>query len=299
MKPGPDATVGRALRDGLARVTAAPATVAGTLALTLLFSLPPLQPHLTPADVLFSHYLTFATWPPGFAAMPVCLWLLANLGAAAGGLANLVSDAVWLVLWSFLLGGLIDRFARNRPTRGPGFFGACGAHFGPMLRLGLTELAFDLAAFLLLAPRIAARPYVRAVTLLLVVAVGVVVHYARVRLVVEDRRSAAAAILAGGRFVRRNFAGAVTIYLLFGACLVIPYLLLLNTRTADGTWLLLAGGEMLMALQLFLALASLAAATALFQSRLAHASYTAGPQLVWPESPAAEAIANLAPSIHS
>jgi len=37
-------------------------------------------------------------------------------------------------------------------------------------------------------------------------------------------------------------------------------------------------------------------AHAFFQSRLAHASYTAGPPLVWPESPAAEAITNLSPS---
>jgi hypothetical protein len=34
----------------------------------------------------------------------------------------------------------------------------------------------------------------------------------------------------------------------------------------------------------------LASQTALFQSNLAHASYTAAPVPVWPESPAAEAI---------
>ena len=35
-----------------------------------------------------------------------------------------------------------------------------------------------------------------------------------------------------------------------------------------------------------------ASAIALFQSRLAHAGYTAAPPLQWPESPAAETIAN-------
>jgi hypothetical protein len=41
---------------------------------------------------------------------------------------------------------------------------------------------------------------------------------------------------------------------------------------------------------------SWASAAALFQGRLAHASYTAGPRLEWPESPAAEAISNLSRS---
>jgi len=36
---------------------------------------------------------------------------------------------------------------------------------------------------------------------------------------------------------------------------------------------------------------------ALFQSRLAHAGYTAAPPAVWPESASAEAIANAAPTI--
>jgi hypothetical protein len=49
-------------------------------------------------------------------------------------------------------------------------------------------------------------------------------------------------------------------------------------------------------LLLFVLVASWASAIALFQARLAHASYTAGPPLEWPESPAAEAITNLSSS---
>ena len=278
----------------MARVASAPAALAGMLALTLLFSLPS---NLTPSNALFSHYLTFASWPPGFGAMPVCLWLLTNGEATVGGFLNIASDLVWLVLWSFLLGGLIDRYARNRPTRGRGFFGACGAHFGSMLRLGITELAINLGCFLLIVPRIAGNAYGRAATLLLVLTVGALVHYARVRIVVEDRRSAVGALLAGGRFVRRHAAAASAIYVLFGACLIVSYLVLLGlpAREFDAGWLMVVAGESFIALQLFLAFASLASATALFQARLAHASYTAGPRLEWPESPAAEAIANLAP----
>ena len=43
----------------------------------------------------------------------------------------------WLVIWSFLSGGVLDRLARNRPTRTAGFFAACGTHFWRFLRLGL------------------------------------------------------------------------------------------------------------------------------------------------------------------
>jgi hypothetical protein len=58
----------------------------------------------------------------------------------------------------------------------------------------------------------------------------------------------------------------------------------------------LAAGEAGTFVQTFLILASWASATTLFQARLAHASYTAGPRLEWPDSPAAEAITNLMPS---
>ncbi len=292
---GAGAAVGHAFRDGIARTASAPAAFAGVLALTLLFSLPS---DLTPSNAVFSQYLTFASWPPAFGAMPVSLWLLTDRASALGGFLNMAPALVWLILWSFLLGGLIDRYARNRPTRGRGFFGACGAHFGAMLRLGMAELCINAGCVVLLGARIAGNGYARAATLLLVLTAGAIVHYARVRLVVEDRRSAVGALLAGGRFLRRHAAASVAIYVTFAACLVLSYLILLRQPPPglESEWLTAAAGESVIALQLFLALASLASATTLFQARLAHASYTAGPRLEWPESPAAEAIANLAPS---
>ena len=36
------------------------------------------------------------------------------------------ATAAWLLIWSFLSGGIIDRLARDRPTRTSGFFAACG-----------------------------------------------------------------------------------------------------------------------------------------------------------------------------
>ena len=45
--------------------------------------------------------------------------------------------------------------------------------------------------------------------------------------------------------------------------------------------------------RLLLKLQFLASQTALFQTNLAHAAYTAAPEPVWPDSPAAESIRNV------
>jgi hypothetical protein len=164
---------------------------------------------------------------------------------------------------SFLFGGIIDRYARARPTRAAGFFAACGRHLGAMLRLAAIEIALYLAVDNL--------PDVRA-ALALAALVSLIGVYARVRLVVEDRRSAAGAILAAGRFIRRNPA-ALAVYAVWAAAA-------LALATAA------RGAAPILVLPL------LASATVLFQSRLAHAGYTAAPPVEWPESPAAEAIAN-------
>ena len=70
--------------------------------------------------------------------------VLDNLGGLLDNLpmATTIAGATgaWLVLWSFLSGGVLDRYARMRPTRTIGFFAACGTHFWRFLRIGL--LAF-------------------------------------------------------------------------------------------------------------------------------------------------------------
>ena len=198
-----------------------------------------------------------------------------------------------MVVWSFLAGGILDRYARNRPTRGRGFFGACGAHLPSMLRLGITEWLIWRAA-----SAIDLGSTRGSVLMIAGLAAGLVFLYARVRLVVEDRRSALGALLAGGRFIRRNPA-AVPMFLIFQATVWIFIWLWgrLARELVDGGWLRFAAAELAITLLLFVVFASWAAATSLFQSRLAHASYTAGPPLEWPESPAAEAITNLSPSL--
>jgi hypothetical protein len=285
----PSGGVAHAVSDGIARVASAPAILAGTLALTFLFSLSLSQPLIEPF-VLFEQYLAI-------------LWL-SPLSISLGPSQTIL----WLVVWSFLAGGILDRYARNRPTRGRGFFGACGAHFPALLRLAVIEWLVLFAA-----ARAGLDRYTGLAPTVVALAFGLLFLYARVRLVVEDRRSAIGAVLAGGRFIRRNPA-AVPIFLVFAAAvwggnwvwatlgpvLEEPPLLPFGVRlgpVSDGPSLLpYAACELIVATILFLVFASWASAIALFQARLAHASYTAGPPLEWPESPAAEAITNLSSS---
>jgi hypothetical protein len=187
--------------------------------------------------------------------------LLSPLHPRTASARTLVEFAL---VWSFLAGGLIDRYARARPTRGYGFFGACGRHLGAMLRLTAIEAPLLYLILVRVADWRAAA--------VLGAALALVITYARVRVAVEDRRSAIGAVAAALRFLARNPAGAI-VYLIWMAAAV-P--LALSTRAAAP----------------IIVLPVLASTTVFFQSRLAHARYTAAPALEWPESPAAEAIVN-------
>jgi hypothetical protein len=170
----------------------------------------------------------------------------------------------FVLVGSFLAGGIIDRYARARPTRGYGFFGACGRHFGAMLRVAAAVVLLYLAADNLPDRR-------AAIAAALLVNLGAV--YARVRIAVEDRRSAMGALLGSARFIRRHAAGAVVVYAGWAAA-------------TFGVAAIARPAAPMLLLPLY------ASATVFFQSRLAHARYTAAPPLQWPESPAAEAIGN-------
>jgi hypothetical protein len=219
---------------------------------------------------------------------------LARAASAPAVLAGAIAALWWLegtwdtrtaiaafLLWAFLSGGILDRYARARATRARGFFGACGGHFSAMVRLGLILVVAHSALHATLAPHVT-NPYLMAIAIVLVLAVTLIGVYAQVRLVVEDRRSAAGALLAAWRFVRRTPSAAL-IFLIFAGALwaaaLVPYV-----------WVRLP-------LAAYVTLALYASGVVLFQSRLAHAGYTAAPPIVWPESPAAEAIGNAPPAV--
>ena len=328
-----------AFREGLRRVNGAPLVLAGMCAFTLLFTLPlslvvrdAIASHLgrslvadsVAAGVNYDWWQEFIAQASGLAATfaPSIVGfgaVLDNLSALLDNLpmATAVAGAIaaWMIGWSFLSGGVMDRYARIRHTRAHGFFAACGTHFWRFLRLGVLALAayyflFGFVHGLLLdtafgaltrnmsEERLAFALRVAGYVIfgLLLVAVNLAFDYARVRIVVEDRRSAIGALLAGARFVRRN-RGAVLLYLLNGIVFVVIVLLyaVVNPGApAAGlwTWAALALGQGYIVVRHYLKLLFYASEVAFFQSALAHASYTAAPAVVWPDSPAAEAILN-------
>jgi len=201
---------------------------------------------------------------------PVVLAAAAALSISSPLYPNAASRRIlieFVVVGSFLCGGIIDRYARDRPTRADGFFGACGHYFSAMLRLAAAEVLLYLGADNI--------PDVRAAIAAAIV-INLVMVYARVRLVIEDRRSAIGAIAAAMRFLRRNLVSAPAVYAVWMAAMV-------------GVAFAARGAAPILILPL------LASATALFQARLAHAGYTAAPPLEWPDSPAAEGITNRTP----
>jgi hypothetical protein len=224
------------------------------------------------------------------------------------------ATAAWLVIWSFLSGGVLDRYARRRPTRAHGFFAACGEHFWRFLRIGIFAYAAYTVLFGLVhewlfddlyvwltrdmtveRAALAVRVFLYLVFGAALILCNVIFDYARIRTVVEDRRSAVGSIVAGSRFVRHH-PGTLRLYLLNGAGFVILALLyaLLAPGAPGGAaiWIALALGQLYILLRHYVKLLFYASQTAFFQGALAHADYTAAPLVVWPDSPAAESITN-------
>ncbi len=219
----------------------------------------------------------------------------------------------YIALWTFAAGGIIDRFARDRVTGPHGFFSAAGVYFGRFLRLGIIQLIVYGLLFQALHPYLFDRLYPRLTRDLtverdaffvrvgfylvfgaLIAACNLVFDYAKVRAVVEDRRSMFGAIGASIRFVRRNGA-ATGLYLLNVAVFAVSvalYGLVAPGAGASGLtmWAAFALGQIYVLVRLWVKLLFWASEAALFQGRLAHASYVALPQPTWPDSPAADAI---------
>jgi hypothetical protein len=333
-----------AWREGIRRVNGAPLVVIGMFAVTLAVALPlsyvlrsEIETHLgsslaaetAAAGTNSDWWQEFSAQASGLASTFVPS--ITGFGAVLENLSNLLDNvrqtralvavtAFWLVLWSFLSGGVIDRFARARRTRSHGFFGACGMHVWRLLRLGLIALAVYAVLFGYLHAWIFAVGYPKwtqdltversafAVRLACYVGFGallvlcsLVFDYARVRIVVEDRRSAVGGLVAGARFAWRHRQGALGLY----AVNAVAFLWLAAAyaavapgapRSGWSTWLVLGLGEAYILLRHYLKLLFYASETAFFQGALAHAAYTAAPPIVWPDSPAAESIGNVDPS---
>lgn len=325
-------------RQGTRRVHNAPAILFAIWALTILLSLPlglvlrgMMLDHLgsslaarTAAEGVnydwWNEFLqqstglgsTFVPSIIGFAAPLRNLSDLADNVPIAATVTSMV--VVWLLLWAFVVGGIIDRYARARTVHTHGFFAACGVFFFRFLRLGaiawlaywllfgyvhgwlfdgaygrLTrEINVERQAFLI-------RGSLYLVFAALLAAVNLLFDYAKVRAVVEDRRSMIGALTAGARFVTRHPGATLGLYLL--NTLVFLVILLAYRIVAPGAdwsgagvWIAFAIVQAYVIARVWAKLVFLASQTVLFQTRLAHSGYAAFPERGRLDPPIVEAL---------
>jgi hypothetical protein len=244
----------------------------------------------------------------GFAAVLKNLSTMADTTAVPPVIA--IAVAMNMLLSLFLSGGLIDRLARDHAVGAGGFFATCGVFFVRFLRLGviagviywmllgpihgwlfdevypslIAEVTVERTAFFI-------RLGLYAIFAVPVFFFNMLFDYAKIRAVVEDRRSMIGAIVAGWRFIRRNPAAVIALYtanaLLF-LIVIGAYFLIAPGGTAN--LMAFAVGQLYIVMRVIVRLQFMASQTALFQGRLAHAGYVARPVPKWPDSPAAEAI---------
>ena len=251
---------------------------------------------------------TFVPAIIGFAAVLDNLSRLADNRSLAPALAGLVGTQI--VLSMFLAGGVLERLARDRALGPAAFFSACGVWFVRFLRLGvvaalvywllfarlhpwLFETVYPLATHDLTVERtaFAVRVALYLVFTALVCGVNILFDYAKIRAVVEDRRSMLGALAAGARFVVRHPAKTLALYAMnVGVYLLVVGIYYLVAPGASAGVLAFALGQLYIVLRVMVRLQFAASQAALFQQKLAHAGYVARPLPAWPDSPAAEAI---------
>jgi hypothetical protein len=223
--------------------------------------------------------------------------------------------AAYLALWLFLSGGILDRYARGRPVRTSAFFATCGVYAVRFIPLGAVMLAAYWALFRYVHPFLFERVYPRlirdvtaehtavawrlflyAVFGLLLTVCNIAFDYAKVRAVVEDRRSMIGAITAGLRFAGRRWPRVAGVYFLN----VLVFLLIIRLwyeaapRATMSVWASFLITQIYLLLRLSTKLAFMASEVVFFQGELAHAGYVATPVPAWPESASAEAIGSVA-----
>lgn len=330
-------TVTRAFIDGWGRVQRAPALVAGIWLTTFLLAWPLaltlrglIADHLgasLAADTAASG-MNFDWWNEflaqtagmGQTFVPAILGFAAvldNISSIADGQGLPITVggvvAAYLVVSIFLVGGVLDRLARDRRLGSYGFFAACGNYFFRLLRLSAVAGAvyWTLFAWLhpwlfdtiftslihdLTAERTAMLYRVLLYSAFAIVVVGANIwfDYAKVRMVVEDRRSAIGALTSSARFIARHPGAVVGLYfldlLIFLMVLGIYALVAPGAAGGLAAWIGFLVGQLYITLRVVVRLLFAASEVALFQGRLAHAGYVAAPVPRWPDSPMAATI---------
>jgi hypothetical protein len=327
-----------AFTDGVRRVWSAPALLAGVFFLTCALALPlalsvrsAIDAHLgsslvadrVASGVDYGWWEEFSTQATGLGTTfsPTIIGFAAVLDNISGVLdgrapigAIAWAGAAYVGAWTFLLGGIIDRLARQRRTRALAFFGVSGGVVCRLLRLAIIAVAAYAFLFLHVhrwlfdvwyaaeirnldseRTAFAWRCLMYAIFGTLLVTINMLFDYAKIRAIVEDRRSAIGALMAGARFCWHQRSAVAGVYALDTALFLL--LMAVWSRIAPGvgaagagTWARFAFVEVFLVARVFLKLQFIASQTSLFQSRLAHARYMAVPTPLWPQSPNAEAI---------
>lgn len=335
--PRPRSTALGAYLEGWHRALAAPYVVVGALLVTLIASVPAAAVVGGAVAVEVGDGLegerAFGGWPGAWAdelehnrsdaAATLTRGILGFGGtlSAVGALVDgrsvhpsLVGPIVlYLVLWVFLSGGVIDRLARARPLGADVFLATCGRYMLRLVRVSLVAALGYWALFGLLRPLIfgvalsglTSTPESGALTgrqlaayAIFLAALGaftIIADMARVRLVVEDRYSALAAWTSSWRFVRRRFGRMSGLFLLnlLGQLVLLRLWLQVAPGAATPPYVALAATLVYLVARIWARLAFIASETVFFQAELAHATYTAAPAVQWPDSASVEAIRNL------
>jgi hypothetical protein len=244
----------------------------------------------------------------GFAAVMKNISTVADVSPMPTVIA--IAVAMYLLVSLFLAGGIVDRLARDRDLGAGAFFSACGVYFVRFIRLGLIAAVVYWALFgpyhawlfnglypALTADLTVERTafFIRlglyAAFALPLFAFNILFDYAKIRAVVEDRRSMIGAIAASWRFIRRHPIAVWGLYKINAFIfLIVIGLYYLIAPGASADTLAFAIGQVYIVLRVIVRLLFVATQTALFQGNLAHAGYVARPIPKWPDSPAAEAI---------
>lgn len=267
--------------DGWTRAWRAPVPVLGWLAVTIAAASPLLatDPLRGVSQAVLGAALATAGWH-------------ATWATGLARVANGASLLFYVAIWTLVSGGLLDRLARQRPLRTYQFFGISAVYAIRFLRLAIIVWPAYWALFRWLGHWLTGGIHERIAFGALFGLVSLVADFAKVRAVVEDRRSMIGALAASVRFVRRRFVRLAGLYGLNLGILAV--LTMTGPPAGAGS----ATGSLLLAQLYLLAhvwarLAFMASQVAFFQGELAHARYAAAPLPHWPESPSAEALERL------
>ena len=222
-------TAFRAWRDGIRRVVSAPSVLVIVWATTTAISLPLTM--MVRAGMIQSFGRSLEA---GDAARGMGYQWMRDFSADATGLASTVRpeivgfssvldnlnalvsivrrppaiavvSGIYILAWIFLSGGIIRRYSNEDASAVPGFLASCREYFFRFFRFALITAVAAVVLYRFVHPWL---------VILCLAALNIVFDYAKVRTVVEGRRSVVVAIGAACRFIRKNPANAIGVYLL-------------------------------------------------------------------------------------